>query len=229
MRVETRQSYHFGVNFVFAPAPNIDGAHSRRFLEALAQGGLEFTGTSSQPNTFAAQRAQPPLQVQLMQPGPPVGQLAILAPLPARTLEEFIDEAESVVQAFGQVWPGDYQVVNRDSTVRHLYAVESDHAFEYLWERRLGLPSDQLAAFGRPILGGGLRLVVPPDPANDESAGIEVKIESLLADSRKLYVDVQLTWPRPSNARMAPRELLEEVQRIATNEVVAFITGGMTQ
>lgn len=230
MRVETRQSFHFGVNFTFVPPAIIDGQHSRRFVEALAGSGLEFDQTNMQGGMFAAHREQRPLQIRVAQLAPPVGQLAVLAPVPGRALEEFIDEAEIVVAAFASTWGSSRQVVARDCTIRHLYAVEAQHAFQYLWVTRLGQPEEQMTAFGRPILGGGLRLVIPPSESNENQGQIEVKIESLLADSRKLFVEVQIMWPKASvpNAPMAPREMLEAVDGFANREVVAFITGGST-
>jgi len=156
-----------------------------------------------------------------------VGQLRVLGPQPARTLEEFAEEADMARDAFGEAWPGALQVVQRDCTIRQVYDVESDHSFRWLWEERLGQSEENLAAFGRHIQGGGLRFVFPPSEDEVDGPGVEVKIESLLRDPSKLFVDVALTWSTHTS-ELAPSGLLEETERYATTEVVAFITGEIT-
>lgn len=228
MIVDSRVSIHFGVNFVLAPQPVLDSKHNLSFQGALADAGLNFSNVQHTTDRIVLGRDSPPLQVDVLhQPGPPVGQLRVLAPQPKRTLKEFADEADMARDAFQEAWPGNLQIVQRDCTIRHVYDVKADHAFRFLWMERLGQSEESLAAFGRDIQGGGLRFVFPPGEDEVDSPGVEVKIESLLRDARKLFVDVSLTWATHTN-ELDPSALLEETERYATTEVVAFITGEIT-
>jgi len=228
MLKDSRVAIHFGVNFVLAPAPVIDGAHLRKFADALAEEGLEFEATSMPPGVGAFQRtSNRRLEVRVLhQQNAPIGQLLALAPNPGRTLGEFVEEAEGMCAAFNKVWPEPRNIVARDVAIRHLYDVKAEHAFQFLWEQRLKEEESQLQAFGRSVLGGGLRFVMPPIPNEPEPKQIEVKIESFLQDSRKLYVDVSCAWPGPARSpQLDPKSILEEVFQYATTEVVAFIEG----
>jgi len=157
----------------------------------------------------------------------PIGQLLLVATHPERTLRYFIQETEQVVEAFEATWPASHrQIIKRDVTLRDLYETTSGHAFQELWETRLGQPTDSLAAFGGPVLGGGLRFVIPVQPSRP--AQIEVKIESYLADTSKVFVETQFTWPQPTPPGVSfdPRDRLLEVEDYIKNQVLAFILGG---
>jgi hypothetical protein len=225
MLEHTRQSIHFGVGGVFTPQPVCDAAHALEFQRALAEHGLAFSATNVQPAGIALVRASLPLEVRVQQPGPMVGSFAVVAQNPQRVLEVFVDEARTVQAAIGKAWPGTIQLVQREVTMNYLYDVASGHAFKYLWEERLGRDEGELNRFGRPVLGGGLRFVMPAsDPGTD--ANTQVWIESFFADPRKLWVAVQMQWmsPRPMDD-LNPDVLLQEVDQYAKTEVVAFISG----
>lgn len=229
MLTESRTTLHLGVNFVFVPQPVLDAVHLLDFQQRLVRDdGIRFTTTTSLgQGAHHLLRDQPPLEVQLQHPGPPVGQLLILASRPARILDDFLAEAEAVCAAFRAVWPGPIQVVQRDCTVRHLYDVAAGDAWEYLWERRLHADRDELAVFGRRVQGGGLRLVLPAGEPDESTPQVEVKIESFLQDPKKLFVDVAMTWPNPGvqPSELDPGVMLKETEDFATNQVVGFIRG----
>lgn len=81
---------------------------------------------------------------------------------------------------------------------------------------------------GRPILGGGLRLVMPPVPGDPSGPVVELKIESLLADTSKIYVEVQFFWkvPAPAGTSLDPTGRLGQVDLFICNQVVDFMSGG---
>lgn len=142
-------------------------------------------------------------------------------------MEYFIQEAEQVIEAFEETWPvPQRQIIRRDVSLKCLYETTGDHAFQELWEERLGQSQDSLSAFGRPVLGGGLRFVMPPQPS--DPAQVEVKIESYLIDTRKMYVETQFVWskPMPPGASFDPRDRLTEVDAYITDQVHSFIQGG---
>jgi len=82
---------------------------------------------------------------------------------------------------------------------------------------------------GKPILGGGLRFVMPPiENDQPEPTAIEVKIESFLADPARLYVETQFSWPRPTDNdefANAP-QLLRRVEDYINNTLVKFMIHG---
>jgi hypothetical protein len=231
MRADTKQHFQFSVSFVFSPSPNMTTNLTLAFQQRLAapEVGIVFDQVQRMPGGPAVAqvfaRLNPALQVTVAQPGPaPVGQLTIVAPQPNQLTDDFMNDAEAVVEAFRETWPGPIQTLRRDCTVQNLYAVTAEHAFQYLWERRLHQPEAAVQEFGRPILGGGLRFVMPARPDVEDEPLIEVKIESLLRDPRMLYVETQAVWERPSSAEPSPRQLLQTVIEYADGPVVQFIT-----
>ena len=228
LRPETKQHLHFGVNFVVAPAAAIAPAQQLQFQQGLADPvhGIVFDVVQKAGPGIVFQRAKEPLQVHLGPVGPQVGQLLITAGKPARTLDDFISDAESVISVYRSVWPGSLQILRRDVTIRHLYAIQGQeqHAFQYLWERRLHQGAAAMASFGRPVVGGGLRVVLPPRANVEDDTNVEVKIESLLSDPRQLFVEASFVWPSPRvNAEPEPGPLLNVVEQFLDTEVRNFI------
>ena len=66
---------------------------------------------------------------------------------------------------------------------------------------------DEMKVFGRPVLGGGIKLVFPSVSGPEEPV-IEVKVETFLADPRKLFVEVAGVWdsPTPLDEAVGPEE-----------------------
>lgn len=160
--------------------------------------------------------------------GPDVSNVLVTSVKPAYNLELFIKEADAVYEAYRQTWIESRlcQIVRCDATIRHLYSC-SEHAFKYLWEMRLGQKEDDFRYLGgRPILGGGLRLVVPitkePDPAH-----IEVKIESFLEETKEMFIETQFVWPQPrllqASDKFDPGRRLNAVEQYAIKQVCDFI------
>ncbi len=229
LRPDTKQGFHFGANFLFAPAPTYEPAGLLQLQQALAEtsGALVFDQTQRTPTGIALIRQGPPLHVTVGLVGPGIGQLLIAAPQPNRALVSFIEDAEMVVQAYRRVWPGPIQLVRRDCTLRYLYAVREGHAMQFLWERRLHQTESALSALGRPVLGGGLRLVMPARPNVADDASVEVKIESFLPDSRQLFLETQFVWESlaPPGTEPDPRPLIEAVDSFNDGALTAFVAG----
>jgi len=107
-----------------------------------------------------------------------------------------------------------------------LYETTGQHAFQELWESRLGQSSQALSIFDRPVLGGGLRFVL--NPVDEELPHqIEIKIESLLSDSTKIFVETQFTWPIPTAAGISfqIKEQIESMKAYIDSHVEPFIIG----
>jgi hypothetical protein len=227
VRPETKRAFHFGVNFLFAPPPNFTPGHQLAFQQRLAEDAhIVFDQTQQSGGKLVLVRAKKPLQVTVGPAGPQVAQLLVVAPEPDRLLSEFKDEARAVVEAYWEVWPGPAQIVRRDCTIRYLFVSEEEHAFKYLWEKRLGQSEEDLEALERDVLGGGLRLVMPRRTEVSGDPTVEVKVESFLRDSTHLFVDTQFVWeePSPRGEEPNPGEMLDEVDEYAVGPVVKFIT-----
>lgn len=230
MYPESRVTIHMGINFVVSPMPTIDMERNLNFQESLVRQGIDFSKVDFKERQILVIREAPtPLHVKVAALGPPTGQLLILAPHPQRPLSLFVREAEAVIEAFCSTWPEERrQIISCDATLRDLYEASGEHAFQELWETRLGQSRASLEILGRPVLGGGLRFVMPPQADDPDAVQMEVKIESFLRDTKKVFVETQFTWPtpRPPGAAFNPRDRLQQVDAYVDNQVVSFITGG---
>lgn len=230
MLPETGRIIHLGVNFLLAPvAVPIDTSHELDFRRYLAENQIDFERTErvDQFVKLFSKRTES-LEARVGQAGPQVGQLLILAPESTQPLESFIQQAEAVCGAFQSTWitpQQQMQIIGRDACMRYLYQSADNHAFRFLWERRLRQEAVDMQILGRPVLGGGLRLVMPP--SEGQVSQVEVKIESFLRDSSMLFVELQFAWPQPIAPQegFRPRELLTEVRDYCTTRLVPFIVG----
>ncbi|MBI5291946.1 MAG: hypothetical protein HY872_08735 [Chloroflexi bacterium] len=225
MKLESRQTTHAGVNFIITPPPSQDKASFLKFQEVLDELGIAVSHIEYNEQGFVALR-QPkmPLQITVGVVGPHAGQLLIIAPTPGRPLDSVEAEAEDIVKAFGLVWPNEHrQLLASDVTIRDLYETSSEHAFKELWERKLGQSPHGLSKLGPSLAGGGLRFVLPP--FSEDRHVTEVKIESYLSDSSKLFIEVQFKWETPTSPGidLNPTRRLELVNDYISKQVVEFI------
>jgi hypothetical protein len=231
MKPHSRYVVHLGINFITIPVPIISHQTNLMFQQAVISHGLEFIKIESPKNQVVLTRESPsPLQVTISALEPQIGQVLIVAPNPKVSLELFIQEAEAALNAFEEVWSTQgRQIIRCDATIRELHETSGKHAFQELWEQRLNQSSQALAAFGRPIRGGGLRFVMDPVPNESEPIQIEVKIESFLRDTSKLFVESQFIWPQPSpqGAPFNVRERLAQMDSYIQNQVYSFLSGGL--
>jgi len=228
MKTQSRVIIHAGINFMSAPAPLISQQTLLLFQQAVMTQGLEYQRVETAKNTISLFRESPsPLQILVASNEAQMGQLLITAPQPKGPLDLFIKEAEAAIQAYESVWQApNRQLIHVDSTIRQLYETTSPHAFQELWESRLGQSSQALSVFGRPIRGGGLRFVMDP-VAEELPAQIEVKIESFLADTTKIFVEMQFTWPVPAiaQASFSVKERIEAMNNYIETHVQPFLSG----
>lgn len=222
---------HFGVDFVVTPMLGIDQKKLLDFETRLAARAFRFDKRDSEAeHSFVLVRTggDGPLQVKVSAVGPQLAQLLILAPLPKYGLDMFVREAEGVCKTYREVWGEANTVVHRDACIRRLYSISAKHAFQFIWEKRLGQSESDLKIFGRPVLGGGMRFVMPPVPGMQDPTQIEVKLESYLKNPKKLFVDVACKWPNPVpvDAGLDPKTLLDEVDDYMGDQVIRFAKEG---
>jgi hypothetical protein len=231
MLANSRQTVHMGINFVINPRPTINAQSNLRFQQSLADCGIDFSKVEFNERAIVVVREVPvALNVQVAVIKPEVfGQLLIVSPQSGTNLVLFGKEAEAIVKAFEATWQVENrQIVAIDAAFRDLYETSAEHALMELWETRLGQSADALAVLGHPVAGGGLRLVMPPHPGQPEPLEIEVRIESFLQDTKKIWVETQFRWPRPMppGVSLDPTRRLKEVNDYIDNELLSFIIGG---
>jgi hypothetical protein len=126
------------------------------------------------------------------------------------------------LSAIDQVFPLPMVVMKKEATIKQLHGIIADRpSFQYLWEEILKQSEAKIASFGKPVLGGGLRVVVAPRPIdelNGEIVSVEYKIESFLQDPRYLYVENVYTWPIPKQYK--ERNELFESTKSSSNFII---------
>jgi hypothetical protein len=229
MLQHTRQTVYLGVAYSFSPQPVMDPQHALEFQGQLAKQGLVFSRTQSSTGFLALWRDTKALQVLVRQLGPGIGSIAAIAAAPWGSLDEVIEDANLAFTGYRAAWPGQQvQVIGREVTMRQLYQVAEQHAFTFLWEKRLRASPAELTAFRRPVLGGGLRFHMVPESPDSEETEIDVRIESLFSDPSKLFIELLMKWHRAfvvESFDAAP--LIREADRFLAEEVVDFIGGAV--
>lgn len=228
---QSKTSIHFSLSYAFAMKWAPDKNKNLDFQKALLDNGLEFSQINTTPKQFTLFRAdQSPLRVVIESNGPQVCSLHAVSQNPTCDLSIFTMDAAAVCSAFMQTWTAEqYQVVRQAAKIHHLYSCNT-HAFGYLWEKRLGQsPGDFKALGDRPVAGGGLRLVMPPaNIEGQEPNSIEVRIESFMRETNKLFIETAIVWPKPTviqkGEKLDPQALMQQTEDYATNEVWNFLT-----
>jgi len=228
---ESRQSIHFGINFVAVPAPDLSMDKVLDFQRALSKAGVDLPSCERSDSKLELKRSAPPLRITVaIIPAPKLGQLRVIAEHPERPLDLFTKEVTAICDVFRATWGIPTQFLGRDVTIRCLYSgPHIEHAFPYLWETLLHQTPADAGMLGRPILGGGLRFVMPPlKEEQPEPTAIEVKIESFLKDAAKLYVETQFSWPKPTSEDQLGKgpQLLKRVEDYIATTLIPFITHG---
>lgn len=226
----TKTTSYFGIQYLLAGNWRPDRHNLVEFEKALINNGLDFSQTQLSDKSFVLIRSESsPLQIKLESSGPQVMSIHITAQNPAYDLEMFCRDVEAVISAFQSTWPADqYQLLNTTGKIHHLYSSQT-HAFKYLWETRLCQQAEDFKALGsRPVAGGGLRLLMPPHSVDGaEPVSIELRIESFLRETNKLFVETVFTWPRPrminSDEPFGPHAAMAQIERFAAEDVWNFI------
>ena len=226
----SKTTSYFFIQYLLAGAWQPELMKAVEFEKALLENGLDFSQTNLYDNSFMLTRLQPSqLQIKIESPGPQVTAIQIVSQSPQYDLDLFCRDCDAAIGAFTRTWPANqYQQLTATGKIHHLYSSET-HAFKYLWEQRLGQQAQDFHILGnRPVAGGGLRLLMPPHSVDGaEPVSIEVRIESFLRETNKLFVETVFTWPQPRNIvadeGFRPQELMEQVESFAADDLWNFI------
>ncbi len=227
---ESRQVIHVGLNYVLNPLPALTRDKKLDFQRTLEEQGLV-------PDRFQVQRdgreivvwskSPIPLEIKIGAVGEaPIGQLLMIATHPG-VFELAQKQIAAATAAFEKTWQAEpRQVLRRDATLRVLFGTSKEHAFTEIWETRLGKNPGELELLGHPVLGGGLRFVMPPIQKSEPV--IEVKIESFLSDTSKIFMEAQFIWQDPgaSGRGLDPAATLKAVDNYIKESLVPFMAGG---
>jgi len=229
MKRESGVPIYAGVAFTMTPSISLTLENRLKFQQQLEEMGINLTDVSfdKQTSTFVAVRKSPmPLEVRIVMPAPPVTQLLIIAPqIDGRSIDGVGREACDIGQAFSDVW-SQRQVIQADATIRNLYESSQTHAFQELWEGFLKQSPESLSSFKRPVIGGGLRFVIPALGDDPSQPQIDIKIESFLQDTHKLFIEVQCIWIQAQGNQLDPDAKLERVDDFMQHELMDFIYQG---
>ncbi len=232
MRPESARFIHLGINIITIPGALMSAQTALRFQQAAIAEGLEYQDVQTAPDRVTLARTSGShLEISAITPNPQFLQLLVVAPEPKYALTSFAADVVAATAAFSRVWSVESrQIISVDAAIRELYEISATHAFQELWESRLGQTNEGLATFGRPVLGGGLRLVLAPLPNEANPVQIEVKIESFLQDASKMFVETQFRWTNPleAGAPYDPKQYLDEMYAFITTKIREFMTGVTT-
>lgn len=90
-------------------------------------------------------------------------------------------------------------VISKEATIRILIGpIPNTHAFKFIWEGIIQKQESDLANFGTPVVGGGLRIVGTSRFSGEngffEQAERDFKFESYLLDPAYIYVENTYRW-----------------------------------
>ncbi len=229
MKTNSRRLLQLGLNLALTPAIEIDKSHFLKFQGNINDEGLDYQQAlrPSAEEIVILRMTTSPLQILVKKLADQVNQLMVVGTEPELVSMVYMSEFAAVRNAYAHTWAIGQQVVGCDITMRCLYETDGEHAFRDLWEGTLRQPADALDVFKRPILGGGLRFVMPPTDSEEQQAAVEVKIESFLRDTGKVFVETQFAWqimPESLDAFDALARI-REVDAFTSNQVVAFMKG----
>ena len=226
MRPDSKRHIHFSLNFMLAPGLPVTAGEVIELQRRLADParGLLFDALRREGAQVVLHRTNPPFEVRCGPVNASEFQLLIVSRQPAYRLDDFIDEAETLFAVAWEVWPELRHAWRREATVAHLYAVTDGPSFQYLWVNRLGQSPRDLERLGRTVRGGGLRLVLPPNPGSGDSPHAEIRIESFFADLSQLFVEGYFDW---RDSAWLPaidvRTMLHSVEEYLDEEVRSFV------
>lgn len=145
-----------------------------------------------------------------------------------RTLDMIGQDADTAWDCFREVWSTSrlgQKPVLVEVTLRTTVAAEGGNATEFLANDIFRLSQSALAELGRQPQGLGLRLMFPVQVSGPQSpeipldaAGGYVRVETLIDDPSRLYIEAQFRWPSapiPPEARTpgGPEQINPEVRR----------------
>ena len=227
---DSRQTIYAAINYVIAPAPRVDPQANLKFQQSLTERGIEYDNVTLQGQQLLVRRGQmSSLAMRVVGAAQgTVGQLQVVGPGPTVDVELFLREVEAVGEAFGMTWGQNGQVLTLDVTVRDLVECSGASAFDEIWGQLLGRTPTELAPFGRPVHGGGVRLVMPPDLSSADPTEAQVRIESFLRQREKIWIETIFKWMRPRALAegLKPRNPIATVNDFVESAVLTYLTQG---
>lgn len=229
MQGKSKKNIHIGINFLLAPSPVYDKESSLRFQSQLESEKIEISNVSYVNNQISIVRQTPTnsLDIKLINVAPQVTQFVVLIGQPEYSFEIIEEEIDRIFKVYNNIWPTfGRQLLASDVTIRSLFDSSSSHAFQEIWVNRLKQDPLDLSLLGRPIQGGGLRLVMPPvNQLDPNDFFVDLKIESFFQDPSKIFVEALFNWKIAVTLteNIIASEKLKKVEDFLNKNVVDFI------
>ena len=247
------------VAYVFSGQPEIRREEALQFYDRVTGEKVDVPQFNFERSTLSLARVgsgdrAPTFQAEV---GPHEGnfRLLIVETWPDRALELIKQDADIIWEKFQKTWP-ENRVGGRPVVVETRFRLdvpaEGGDATEYLVDDVLHLPHKAIEELGRSVHGMGLKINIPVEASFDETgegadtplnfADSRIRIETLLDDTSRLYLEMVNKWPSvplPAEARQQhgqdlptrinpeprrPSEYLDDSYRYLTGRVANFVT-----
>ncbi len=206
---DSHQLRSIRIAYVFPGQPRIERNDSMAFYDRLSSEGValsQFSHDETALKLSDTRGGKPPdvFNVVVDHRGQNT-RLLVYEDFPTDPLSLFLKQADVVWECFGQVWEskrlgGQPQLT--EVKIRMTAAVEGGDSREYLGDRILRIRHDGLQKLGRRVHGVGINLVIPIQVGDADADEIplngaqgNLRIESLLDDSSRLFLECRVTWP----------------------------------
>ncbi len=221
------------VELSLAPSVTVDGPAKLAFQNKLEQEAMiELTSVEKDENsvvlTAGSKSTKSSCGVR-MEPN----RLSIAENFPPVVTEQCVERMDAVVRAAIEVFSPNL-FVQRSVYVRKQASAPNGDARVFLGERVLQLSEARKRSFGRPIHMVGMTFFLPPYQVQNSHKGvvvqqapdgIEVKIESLIEDTKDIYFQCRRYFyePVPASKFTTVKEWVVSTEGFVNEQLVNFL------
>ena len=209
------------VAYMFPGKPQLTRDDNLKFYDTVTRQGVDVPQFTQKDTSVQLARLRPgtPPGAFLVEAGEHQGRMRFLVAEEwpsTRTLELTGKDADIGWDSFREVWPPKRvggKPVLVEVNLRSTAAVRGGSATEFLRDHCLHLTQASLKQLAREVSGLGLKIVLPVQVSTggDEiplnGAAGEIRVETLLDDPTRLYIEATFNWP----AIPIPEEVREQI------------------
>lgn len=232
MDISNKVVSHVSIDLVIAPFTSFDREASLLFQMHLEKKGIAISQANYDDSRLIVQRLDTnPITIEIglikaldNNPNHNAGIFSIKTTNPGRTLDLIIHEFEEIFNVFLEFWNSKENRVLLNSRVinQYLCTLETEHSFREIWKTWLKQDEKKLQDFGMPILGGGMRFVMP-QTASDPLK--EFKFETYFQETNKLFIEVIFSRTIPQNitGQINLGDMINKIDNYVAKEVTNFL------
>lgn len=224
------RGYYLGI--AFHPPIRLERKKGYEFAAALAD-YLDPSNAMVEDHAWVFSQPIPGSARSRFQVSVSQSQLKIDAEFPRQPKEWFEGRQMAILGKFVQLFVPTL-ILQSEAMVRGVLAIDGD-ARTFLAQRVMNIKGEHFSRFGRPIHMIGLTLAFPP--FRFESSGeikvedslVEVKVESLVEDPSKLFLEAKAQWVQPVKcddehlSRVVGRQ--DQVSAYLQTKITEFLRG----